>query len=91
MKNTLVPNAGEDVYELREELMRFRTDLKLLAAERDALLQDLNQKQVLLRKHDFDLQRQVDIVTQLNDEVTKDLTDSLFSDGPCRSFDHKMN
>ena len=91
LKNTLVPNTGEDVFELREELMRFRTDLKLLAAERDALLQDLNQKQVLLRKHDFDLQRQVDIVTQLNDEVTKDLIDSLFSDGRYRSFDYKMN
>ena len=74
LKNILVPDPGEEIYELREEITRYRTDLKLGVEEHEALIQDLTLKQNLLRKHEFDAQRQADIVTQLNDEVMNYLT-----------------
>jgi chromosome segregation ATPase len=70
VKNVPVRDTDEDIFELRQECTRFHDELKAVRAERDALQQDIDYKQNLLQKHEYDTQRQVEIVAHLNNEVT---------------------
>ena len=69
LKNLPVRDTDEDLFELRQKCDRLHIDLKTARTERDVLQQDIDHKQNLLQKHEFDMQKQVETVAYLNDEV----------------------
>jgi uncharacterized protein YlxW (UPF0749 family) len=69
LKNIPVRDADEDIFALREECARFQEELKTARAERDALQQTIDHKQNLIQKHEYEMQRQVETVAYLNNEV----------------------
>ena len=69
LKNVPVRDADEDIFALREECIRFQEDLKKVRLEKDTLQQEIDHKQSLILKHEFDLQRQIETVAYLNNEV----------------------
>ena len=68
-KNVPVRDVDEDIFALREECTRFQDDLKTARAERDTLQQNVDHKQSLIQKHEYDMQRQVETVAYQNNEV----------------------
>jgi hypothetical protein len=68
-----VRDADEDIFALREECIRFQEDLKTARFEKETLQQDIDYKQNLLQKYEFDLQRQVETVAYLNNEVISNI------------------
>ncbi|CAF1107005.1 unnamed protein product [Rotaria sordida] len=62
-------NSDEDIFALREECIRFQEDLKTAYTNHMLLQQDIDYKQNLILKHEYDKQRQVETITYLNNEV----------------------
>ncbi|CAF4196018.1 unnamed protein product [Rotaria sp. Silwood2] len=62
-------DSDEDIFALREECIHFQEDLKTAHANHLLLQQDIDYKQNLILKHEYDLQRQVETITHLNNEV----------------------
>ncbi|CAF4112772.1 unnamed protein product, partial [Adineta steineri] len=71
LKNIPVRDTDEDIFALREECSRFHEDLKLVRIERDTLQQNIDYKQSLIQKHEYDMQRQVEIVASLNNDIAQ--------------------
>lgn len=71
LKSIPVRDADEDIFALREECARFTEDLKTVRAERDALQQNVDVKQNVIQKHEYEMQRQVETVAYLNNEVRR--------------------
>lgn len=53
---------------------QLNTDFENLKVEYGNLQQDNNQKQVLIQKHELDMQQQVETIANLNEEVNKSST-----------------
>ncbi|CAF0886914.1 unnamed protein product [Adineta ricciae] len=69
LKNIPVRDSDEDLFALRDECFRFQEDLQTVRADRDTLKQNIEQKQNLIQKHEFEMQRQVEAVAYLNNEI----------------------
>ncbi|UJR22902.1 hypothetical protein I4U23_025930 [Adineta vaga] len=69
LKSVPVRDSDEDLFTLREECFRFQDDLKTVRAERDALQQNIDHKQNLIQKHEYEMQRQAEAVAYLNNEI----------------------
>ena len=59
----------DDIVELRQEYNQLQIDLKAIHVERDHLQNDMDYKQSLIQKFEFDMQQQIEIVAYLNKEV----------------------
>ncbi|CAF1379791.1 unnamed protein product [Rotaria sp. Silwood1] len=62
-------NSDEDIFLLREECIRYQEDLKTAHTKHIYLQQDIDYKQNLILKHEYDLQRQLETITHLNNEI----------------------
>jgi hypothetical protein len=69
LKNLPVRDADEEIFELREKYEHLFVDWKIARTEHDALQRDIDYKHSLIQKHEFDMQKQVETVASLNDEV----------------------
>jgi len=69
LKNLPIRDADEEVFELHEKYERLQVESKISRTEHDALLKDFDHKQSLIQKYEFDIQKQVETVAYLNDEV----------------------
>ncbi len=69
LKNLPIRDADEEVFELHEKYERLQVEWKISRTEHDALLKDIDHKQHLIQKYEFDMQKQVETVAYLNDEV----------------------
>ena len=70
LKNTPVRDVDEDIFALREECMRFQEELNMVYTERANPQQDINYQQNVIQKQEYDLQRQSETITLLDDEVS---------------------
>jgi uncharacterized coiled-coil DUF342 family protein len=61
----------DDIDELRKECIELQNDLQAIHSEHDDLQNDIRYKQNLIEKHEFDMQKQMEIVAHLNNEVWK--------------------
>ncbi|CAF4140903.1 unnamed protein product [Rotaria magnacalcarata] len=68
-KKLLEHNSDEDIFALREECIRFQEDVKMAHAKQLVSQQDIDYKQNLIQKYEFDAQQQVKTITHLNHEV----------------------
>ena len=69
LKNIPLRGADEDIFALREECIRFQEDFKLEHTQRITLQQDIEYKQNVIQKYEYDMQRQTEAVEHLNNEV----------------------
>jgi len=69
LKDLPVHDVDEEIFELYEKYQQLVDDYKIARTEYDALQRDTDYKQSLIQKHEFDMQKQVEIVASLNDEV----------------------
>ena len=69
LKNLAVRDTDEDLFESKEICQRLQAELKVARTERDVLHQDIDQKQLLIQRHDFEMQKQIETVAYLNNEV----------------------
>ncbi len=69
LKNLPIRDADEEVFELHEKYERLQVESKISRTEHDALLKDIDHKQSLIQKYEFDMRKQVETVAYLNDEV----------------------
>lgn len=65
----------DDILELRKKCTQLQEDLKAKHIEGDTLKEDIDCKQDLIKKHEFDMQKQLNIVAHLNNEVWKSIDD----------------
>ncbi len=65
----------DDILELRKKCTQLQEDLKAKHIEGDNLKADIDCKQDLIKKHEFDMQKQLNIVAHLNNEVWKSIDD----------------
>jgi hypothetical protein len=70
LRNLPVRDTDEEIFELREKCERFHADWKIARTEHDALQKDIDYKHNLIQKHEFDIQKQVETVAYLNNEVS---------------------
>jgi hypothetical protein len=69
LKNLPVRDADEEIFELREKYEQLHAEWKIARTENDALQRDIDHKQILIQRHDFDMQKQVETIAYLNNEV----------------------
>jgi FtsZ-binding cell division protein ZapB len=69
LKNLPVRDADEEIFELREKYERVHAEWKIGRSEHDALQREIDHKQSLLQKYEFEMQKQVETVAYLNNEV----------------------
>jgi hypothetical protein len=69
LKNLPIRDADEEVFELHEKYERLQVEWKISRTEHDGLLKDIDHKQNLIQKYEFDMKKQVETVAYLNDEV----------------------
>jgi hypothetical protein len=69
LKNLPVRDADEEIFEIRERYEHLHADWKIARSEHDALQREIDHKQSLMQKQEFELQKQVDTVAYLNNEV----------------------
>lgn len=69
LKNLPVRDADEEIFELRERYEQLHADWKLIRTENDALHREIDTKQNLVQRHEFEMQQQAEIVAYLNNEV----------------------
>lgn len=88
MKNLPVRDADEEIFELRERYEQLHADWKLVRTENDVLHREIDQKQSLIQRHDFEMQQQVETVAYLNNEVRflSPLPSTLTSCSPLHLF-----
>lgn len=70
MKSLPVRDVDEEIFEIREKYEQLHADWKIARTEHDALQRDIDYKHSLIQKHEFDMQKQVETVAYLNDEVS---------------------
>lgn len=71
LKNLAVRDTDDDVFALRNECTQLREDGKTVQIERDALQQNIDQKEHLIRKYEYEMKGQAEMVTHLNNQVKK--------------------
>jgi hypothetical protein len=59
----------DDLVQLRKKCIQLQQDLKAKHAECNALQKDIDYKEDLIQKHEFDMQKEMEIVVHLNNEV----------------------
>ncbi|CAM2714606.1 unnamed protein product [Rotaria socialis] len=64
-------NSDEDIFALREECIRFQEDVKMAHAKQLVSQQDIDYKQNLIHKYEFDAQQQAKTITHLNHEIAQ--------------------
>lgn len=70
MKN--VSNSYEnEILQLRKEYIQLQKDLKTKNIACSTLQEDIDHKQDLIHKHEFDMQKQMETVAHMNNEVWK--------------------
>ncbi|CAF2885591.1 unnamed protein product [Rotaria sp. Silwood2] len=69
--NNLSISYKDDIAELREKYIRLQEDVTSTYVEYDKLQKDMDYKQCLIQKHEFDMQKQLEITTHLNYEIFK--------------------
>jgi hypothetical protein len=69
LKNLPVRDADEEIFELREKYEHLHADWKIARSEHDALQREIDRRQSLMQKHEFEMQKQVETVAYLNNEV----------------------
>lgn len=69
LKNLPVRDADEEIFELRERYEQLHADWKTVRGENDALKREIDSKQNLVQRHEFEMQQQVETVAYLNNEV----------------------
>lgn len=69
LKNLPVRDADEEIFELRERYEQLHAEWKIGRSEHDALQRDIDHKQSLIQRHEFEMQKQVETVAYLNNEV----------------------
>lgn len=70
LKNLPVRDADEEIFELRERYEQLHADWKTARNENDALRREIDQRQSLIQRHEFEMQQQVETVAYLNQEVS---------------------
>lgn len=70
LKNLAVRDTDEDLFVLRTECTQLREESKTI---RDVLQQTIDQRDNLIRKYEYEMKGQTDTVTQLNNQVNKNL------------------
>ena len=70
MKNLAV-HYENDIVQLRTKCTRLQEDLMAKHTESDMLQKDIDYKQDLIQRYEIDMQKQVEIVGHLNNEVLK--------------------
>ena len=68
-RNLPVRDTEEELFELREKYERLHADWKMAQNENETLQEDINYKQNLIQRHEADMQKQVETVAYLNEEV----------------------
>ena len=69
LKNLPVRDADEEIFEIREKYEQLHADWKIARSEHDALQREIDHKHSLMQKQEFELQKQVETVAYLNNEV----------------------
>ncbi len=61
----------DDIVQLSKTCTQLQEDLKGKHTECNILQKDIDYKQDLIQKHEFDMQKQMEIIAHLNNEVLK--------------------
>ncbi|CAF3283960.1 unnamed protein product [Rotaria socialis] len=71
LKKIPVSDTDEELFELREKYERLHAEWKIARSEADGLQNDIDYKDSLIQKYEFDTQQQIETITLLNDELLR--------------------
>ncbi|CAF2885569.1 unnamed protein product [Rotaria sp. Silwood2] len=71
LKKSPVCDADEELFELREKYERLHADWKIARNEHDILQNGIDYKDSVIQKYEFDMQKQLETITFLNDEILR--------------------
>ncbi|UJR26027.1 hypothetical protein I4U23_007373 [Adineta vaga] len=71
LKNLPIRDTDEEIFDLREKYEHLYAEWQHSRADYDAALKDIDYKQSLIQKHDFEMQKQVERVAYLDDEILR--------------------
>ncbi|CAF4484310.1 unnamed protein product [Rotaria sp. Silwood1] len=69
LKKIPVCDADEELFELREKYERLHAEWKIARNEHDILQNDINYKNSVIQKSEVDMQKQLETIAFLNDEI----------------------
>ena len=74
IKTLPIRDADEEMFHLRDKYERLYAEFERLGSDYNLALKDIDYKQNLIQKHDFDMQKQAETAAHLNNEVSKSST-----------------
>ncbi|CAF1208086.1 unnamed protein product [Adineta ricciae] len=71
MKTLPIRDADEEIFDLRDKYERLYAEFERIGSDYNLALKDIDYKQSLIQKHDFDMQKQAETAAHLNNEILR--------------------